>query len=97
MPVLLLNCRSHGDELGESTVALGEVLKAAMASQNKALASGHRVNLSSLESAIIKSLGEIDKKIASNKALMSVAASQKRTKAEIEVLKTQTKEIKKAS
>ena len=66
-----------------------------MASQNKALASGHRVNLSSLESAIIKSLGEIDKKIASNKALMSVAASQKKTKAEIEALKTQTKEIRK--
>ena len=66
-----------------------------MASQNKALASGHRVNLSSLESSIIKSLGEIDKKIGSNKALMGVAASQKRTKAEIEVLKAQTKEIKK--
>ena len=66
-----------------------------MASQNKALASGHRVNLSSLESAINKSLGEIDKKIGSNKALMSVAASQKKTKAEIEALKMQTKEIRK--
>ena len=87
--------QNHGDELGESTVALGEALKAAMASQNKTLASGHRVNLSSLESAIIKSLSEIDKKIASNKALMSVAASQKKTKAEIEQLKTQTKEIRK--
>ena len=92
---IVTKLQSHGDELGESTVALGEVLKAAMASQNKTLASGHRVNLSSLESSIIKSLGEIDKKIASNKALMGVAASQKRTKAEIEALKAQTKEIKK--
>ena len=66
-----------------------------MASQNKALASGHRVNLSSLESAIIKSLGAIDKKIARKKALMGVAASHKRTKVEIEALKAQTKEIKK--
>ena len=65
-----------------------------MASQNKALASGQRVNLSSLESAIMKSLGAIDKKIASNKALMGVAASQKRTNAEIEALKAQSKEIK---
>ena len=77
---IVTKLQNHGDELGESTVALGEVLKAAMASQNKALASGHRVSLSSLESAIIKSLGEIDKKIASNKALMSVAASRKRQK-----------------
>ena len=92
---IVAKLQSHGDELGESTVALGEALKASMASQNKALASGHRVNLSSLESAIIKSLGEIDKKIASNKVLMGVAASQKRTKAEIEGLKAQSKEIKK--
>ena len=92
---IVTKLQSHGDELGESTVALGEVLKAAMASQNKALASGQRVNLSSLESAIMKSLGAIDKKIASNKALMGVAASQKRTNAEIEALKAQSKEIKK--
>jgi len=87
--------KEHGDSLGGSTVALGKELKAAIASQNKALASGQRVNLSSLESAIMKSFSEIDKKVASNKALMNVATSQKMTKAEIEVLKKQTKEIKK--
>ena len=87
--------KEHGDSLGGSTVALGKELKAAIAAQNKALASGQRVNLSSLESAIMKSFSEIDKKVASNKALLNVAASQKMTKAEIEVLKKQTKEIKK--
>ena len=92
---IVAELKEHGDSLGGSTVALGKELKAAIASQNKALASGQRVNLSSLESAIMKSFSEIDKKVASNKALLNVAASQKMTKAEIEVLKKQTKEIKK--
>ena len=92
---IVAELKEHGDSLGGSTVALGKELKAAIASQNKALASGQRVNLSSLESAIMKSFSDIDKKVASNKAVMNVAASQKMTKVEIEVLKKQTKEIKK--
>ena len=92
---IVAELKEHGDSLEGSTVALGKELKAAIASQNKALASGQRVNLSSHESAIMKSFSEIDKKVASNKALMNVATSQKMTKAEIEVLKKQTKEIKK--
>ena len=51
--------------------------------------------LTSLESSVLKSVAAIDKKIASNKALQSVAVSQKKTKKEIESLKLQTREIRK--
>ena len=49
----------------------------------------------SLESSVLKSVAAVDKKIASNKALQSVAVSQTKTKKEIESLKLQTKEIRK--
>ena len=54
-----------------------------------------KVTLTSLESSVLKSVAAIDKKIASNKALQSVAVSQTKTKKEIESLKLQTKEIRK--
>ena len=54
-----------------------------------------KVTLTSLESSVLKSVAAIDKKIASNKALQSVAVSQTKTKKEIESLKFQTKEIRK--
>ena len=54
-----------------------------------------KVTLTSLESSVLKSMAAIDKKIASNKALQSVAVSQSKTKKEIESLKLQTKEIRK--
>ena len=40
-------------------------------------------------------MAAIDKKIASNTALQSVASSQAKTKKEIEALKVQAKEIRK--
>ena len=43
----------------------------------------------------MKSMAAINKKIASNTALQSVASSQAKTKKEIEALKLQTKEIRK--
>jgi hypothetical protein len=54
-----------------------------------------KVTLTSLESSVLKSVAAIDKKIASNKALQSVAVSQTKTKKEIESLKLQTREIRK--
>jgi hypothetical protein len=75
--------------------ALGESLKAAVITQNKAMTNSFKVTLTSLESSVLKSVAAIDKKIASNKALQSVAVSQTKTKKEIESLKLQTKEIRK--
>jgi predicted secreted protein len=71
--------------------ALGESLKAAVITQNKAMTNSFKVTLTSLESSVLKSVAAIDKKIASNKALQSVAVSQTKTKKEIESLKLQTK------
>ena len=87
--------KKTGIEMTASSKDLGEDLKTAMALQSKASSSSIRVNLSSLESSIMKSISAIDKRIASNKALKNVAASQKKTKAEVQELNKQTKEIKK--
>ena len=84
-----------GDGIDVSTTALGESLKAAVITQNKAMTNSFKVTLTSLESSVLKSVAAIDKKIASNKALQSVAVSQTKTKKEIESLKLQTKEIRK--
>jgi len=84
-----------GDGMSGSTVALGDDLKKALAAQNKKLTNDNKVNLTSLQSSIMKSIEAINKKIASNAALKSVASSQAKTKKEIEALKLQTKEIRK--
>jgi len=84
-----------GDGMSGSTVALGDDLKKALAAQNKKLTNDNKVNLTSLQSSIMKSIEAINKKIASNTALQSVASSQAKTKKEIEALKLQTKEIRK--
>jgi len=87
--------KKTGNEMTASAENLGGEMKAAMASQSKASSSSIRVNLSSIESSIMKSIGAIDKRIASDKALKNVAASQKKTKAEVQALNKQAKEIKK--
>ena len=84
-----------GDGMSGSTVALGDDLKKALAAQNKKLTNDNKVNLTSLQSSIMKSIEAINKKIASNTALQSVASSQVKTKKEIEALTLQTKEIRK--
>ena len=84
-----------GDGMSGSTVALGDDLKKALAAQNKKLTNDNKVNLTSLQSSIMKSIEAINKKIVSNTALQSVASSQAKTKKEIEALKLQTKEIRK--
>jgi hypothetical protein len=87
--------KKTGNEMTTSAKDLGVEMKEAMASQSKASSSSIRVNLSSIESSIMKSIGAIDKRIASDKALKNVAASQKKTKAEVQSLNKQAKEIKK--
>ena len=92
---IVAQLQKTGDGIDVSTTALGESLKAAMITQNKAMTNSFKVTLTSLESSVLKSVAAIDKKIASNKALQSVAVSQTKTKKEIESLKFQTKEIRK--
>ena len=92
---IVAQLQKTGDGIDVSTTALGESLKAAVITQNKAMTNSFKVTLASLESSVLKSVGAIDKKIASNKALQSVAVSQTKTKKEIESLKLQTKEIRK--
>ena len=92
---IVAQLQKTGDGIDVSTTALGESLKAAVITQNKAMINGFKVTLTSLESSVLKSVAAIDKKIASNKALQSVAVSQTKTKKEIESLKLQTKEIRK--
>ena len=92
---IVAQLQKTGDGIDVSTTALGESLKAAVITQNKAMTNSFKVTLTSLESSVLKSLAAIDKKIASNKALQSVAVSQTKTKKEIESLKLQTKEIRK--
>ena len=92
---IVAQLQKTGDGIDVSTTALGESLKAAMVTQNKAMTNSFKVTLTSLESSVLKSVAAIDKKIASNKALQSVAVSQSKTKKEIESLKLQTKEIRK--
>ncbi len=87
--------KKTGDAMTASTQSLGENLKTVMLAQSKASSSSVRVNLSSLESSIMKSISAIDKRIASDKALKNVAASQKKTKVEVQALNKQAKEIKK--
>ena len=92
---IVAQLQKTGDGIDVSTTALGESLKAAVITQNKAMINNFKVTLTSLESSVLKSIAAIDKKIASNKALQSVAVSQTKTKKEIESLKLQTKEIRK--
>ena len=92
---IVAQLQKTGDGIDVSTTALGESLKAALITQNKAMTNSFKVTLTSLESSVLKSVAAIDKKIASNKALQSVAVSQTKTKKEIESLKLQTKEIRK--
>ena len=92
---IVAQLQKTGNDIDISTTALGESLKAAVITQNKAMTNRFKVTLTSLESSVLKSVAAIDKKIASNKALQSVAASQTKTKKEIESLKLQTKEIRK--
>ena len=92
---IVAQLQKTGDGIDVSTTALGESLKAAVITQNKAMTNSFKVTLTSLESSVLKSVGAIDKKIASNKALQSVAVSQTKTKKEIESLKLQTREIRK--
>jgi len=81
--------------MNSATMALGDDLKTAMVAQNNLAISGFKVNLTSLESSVMKSIDAIDKKIASNTALQNVAATQAKAKKELEALKLQTKEIRK--
>ena len=92
---IVAQLQKTGDGIDVSTTALGESLKAAVITQNKAMINSFKVTLTSLESSVLKSVAAIDKKIASNKALQSVAGSQTKTKKEIEALKLQTVEIRK--
>ena len=92
---IVAQLQKTGDDIDVSTTALGESLKAAVTTQNKAMINSFKVTLTSLESSVLKSVAAIDKKIASNKALQSVAVSQTKTKKEIESLKLQTAEIRK--
>ena len=92
---IVAQLQKTGDGIDVSTTALGESLKAAVITQNKAMINNFKVTLTSLESSVLKSIATIDKKIASNKALQSVAVSQTKTKKEIESLKLQTKEMRK--
>ena len=92
---IVAQLQKTGDGIDVSTTALGESLKAAVITQNKAMINNFKVTLTSLESSVLKSIAAIDKKIASNKALQSVAVSQTKTKKEIESLKLQTAEIRK--
>jgi len=92
---IVAQLQKTGDGIDVSSAALGESLKAAVITQNKAMTNSFKVTLTSLESSVLKSVAAIDKKIASNKALQSVAVSQTKTKKEIESLKLQTKEIRK--
>ena len=92
---IVAQLQKTGDGIDVSTTALGESLKAAVITQNKAMINSFKVTLTSLESSVLKSVAAVDKKIASNKALQSVAVSQTKTKKEIESLKLQTKEIRK--
>jgi hypothetical protein len=92
---IVAQLQKTGDGIDVSTTALGESLKAAVITQNKAMTNRFKVTLTSLESSVLKSVAAIDKKIASNKALQSVAVSQTKTKKEIESLKLQTREIRK--
>ena len=92
---IVAQLQKTGDDIDVSTTALGESLKAAVTTQNKAMINSFKVTLTSLESSVLKSVAAIDKKIASNKALQSVAVSQTKTKKEIESLNLQTKEIRK--
>ena len=92
---IVAQLQKTGEGIDVSTSALGESLKAAVITQNKAMTNSFKVTLTSLESSVLKSVAAIDKKIASNKALQGVAVSQTKTKKEIESLKLQTKEIRK--
>ena len=92
---IVAQLQKTGDGIDVSTTELGESLKAAVITQNKAMINSFKVTLTSLESSVLKSVAAIDKKIASNKALQSVAVSQTKTKKEIESLKIQTREIRK--
>jgi len=92
---IVAQLQKTGDEMNGATMALGDDLKTAMAAQNKLVTSGFKVNLTSLESSVMKSIDAIDKKIASNVALQNVAATQAKSKKELEALKLQTKEIRK--
>ena len=66
---IVAQLQKTGDGIDVSTTALGESLKAAVETQNKAMTNSFKVTLASLESSVLKSVAAIDKKIASNKAL----------------------------
>ena len=78
-----------------ANTAATENLKSSLISQNKSVSNGMKVSLSSLESSLQKSLEAIDKRVASNETLNSVASRQQMTNKEIQALKMQSAEIRK--
>ena len=59
---IVAQLQKTGDGIDVSTTALGESLKAAVITQNKAMTNSFKVTLTSLESSVLKSVAAIDKK-----------------------------------
>ena len=82
-----------------ATIAAGkaasEDLKSTLISQNKSASNSMKVGLSSLESSLQKTLGAMNKRIASNETLNGVASRQQMTNKEMQALKMQSAEIRK--
>jgi hypothetical protein len=74
---------------------MGKEIKSAVGTQGATITNSIKVNMASLESSLTKMVGNLDQKIASDKTVSTVVASQRKTSGEIQALKKQAAEIRK--
>jgi hypothetical protein len=84
-----------GEMMQISNEAMGKEIKTAVGTQGSTITNSIKVNMASLESSVTKVVGDLDQKIASDKTVSTVVASQRKTSGEIQALKKQAAEIRK--
>jgi hypothetical protein len=84
-----------GEMMQASNEAMGKEIKSAVGTQGATITNSIKVNMASLESSLTKMVGDLDQKIASDKTVSTVVASQRKTSGEIQALKKQAAEIRK--
>ena len=92
---MVAQLQKTGEMMQTSSEAAGKEIKTAVGAQGSTITNSIKVNMASLESSMAKMVGDLDQKIASDKTVSTVVASQRKTSGEIQTLKKQAAEIRK--
>jgi hypothetical protein len=92
---IVAQLQKTGEMMQISNEAMGKEIKTAVGTQGSTITNSIKVNMASLVSSVTKVVGDLDQKIASDKTVSTVVASQRKTSGEIQALKKQAAEIRK--